>query len=82
MITWIDIGKFRGELDRLKALDPYELLGVTKENSTAEIKSAYRQKVATYHPDRIDPFIKDHGQEVIKLINTAYERIRTELDHG
>ncbi len=37
--------------DRLE--DAYKALGVTKENSDAEIKRAYRKLMSQYHPDKL-----------------------------
>jgi molecular chaperone DnaJ len=51
----------------------HELLGVPASATVAEIKAAYRKRVRAYHPDCVDPFLKGHGEEVVKLLNRAYE---------
>ena len=68
--------------DRVAALrsllgsDPYAVLGTTNAATDAEVRLAYRKKVRAYHPDRQDEFVKLHSQEVIKIVNSAYEAIR------
>lgn len=53
--------------------DYYEILGVAKTASDAEIKSAYRKMALQYHPDRN----KEAGAEdKFKEINQAYEILR------
>ena len=50
--------------------DPYEILGVNKDASEAEIKKAFRKKAQKYHPDR------SKGQDAeakFKDVNAAYE---------
>src|SRR5882762_11379966 len=51
--------------------DPYEILGVAKGASAAEIKSAFRKRAKTLHPDanRHDPKAATRFSE----LNAAYE---------
>lgn len=54
----------------MKYKDYYEILGVKKDSSEAEIKSAYRKLARKYHPD----VNKEKGaEEKFKDINEAYE---------
>lgn len=53
--------------------DPYEVLGVNKNASEAEIKKAYKELVKKYHPDKyIDNPLKELAEEKLKEINEAY----------
>ncbi|NNM74851.1 DnaJ C-terminal domain-containing protein [Enterovirga aerilata] len=65
--------------------NPYDILGVSKSASDAEIKKAFRKLAKQYHPDRNkdDPKAKDKFAEV----NTAYEILgdaekRAQFDRG
>ncbi len=51
--------------------NPYESLGVSKNASADEIKSAYRRLAKKYHPDA-NPNNKE-AEEKFKEINSAYE---------
>ena len=51
--------------------DYYNLLGVARNASEAEIKTAYRKLAMQYHPDR-NPGNKE-AEEKFRKINTAYE---------
>lgn len=53
------------------AEDYYSLLGVARNASEAEIKSAYRKLAMKYHPDR-NPGNKD-AEDTFRKINSAYE---------
>lgn len=50
--------------------DYYEVLGVKKDASESEIKSAYRKMALKYHPDRNDA---EDAEERFKEINEAYQ---------
>src|ERR671926_485654 len=65
--------------------DPYQVLGVPRTASEAEIKKAYRKLAKAHHPDRNanDPKAKDKFAEV----NSAYEILgdtgkRAQFDRG
>jgi len=54
--------------------DPYAVLGVSRGASDAEIKAAYREQVAKYHPDRHsgNP-LEELAAAKMAEINRAYE---------
>ncbi|XP_061488121.1 dnaJ homolog subfamily C member 25 [Rhineura floridana] len=61
----------------------YDVLGVSRDASKAEIARAYRQLALRYHPDRLrDPDPDGRGaesaQEKFLLIATAYETLKDE----
>lgn len=65
--------------------NPYDVLGVSRSASEAEIKKAFRKLAKTYHPDsnKDDPKAKDKFAEV----NSAYEILgdtekRAQFDRG
>src|SRR6266542_2913733 len=51
--------------------DYYEILGVGRNSSEQEIKSAYRKLAMQYHPDK-NPHSKDESTERFKEITEAY----------
>jgi curved DNA-binding protein CbpA len=76
-MRWRDINEgYQDRLAALSAMTPHERLGVPLDASPEEIKAAYIRLVKAYHPDSSDPFMIRHNQEVLKLINAAYEILR------
>ena len=64
-------------------LDPYSVLGVSRDASMDEIKKAYRSLSRKYHPDaNINNPNKDQAEEKFKQIQQAYDQIVKEKERG
>lgn len=64
-------------------VDPYEVLGVSRNATDEEIKKAYRQLSRKYHPDaNINNPNKDQAEEKFKEIQRAYDQIMKEKEYG
>ncbi|MEH2239613.1 J domain-containing protein [Nostoc sp.] len=65
--------------DDLDINHAYEILGLEPGASSAQVKRAYRQLVKIWHPDRfLDQKQKQEAEEKIKLINAAYNQLKSE----
>ena len=57
-------------------LDPYSVLGVSRDASMDEIKKAYRKLSRKYHPDaNINNPNKEQAEEMFKQVQQAYDQI-------
>lgn len=76
-MRWKDIEPgYENKLEKMSTMAPHEILGIGPDADQAEIKAAYKQLVKSYHPDRADAFMMRHDQEVLKLINAAFEKLK------
>jgi len=60
----------------MKAMDPYQVLGVSSGATDEEVKKAYRELARKYHPDNyINNPLADLASEKMKEINEAYDTV-------
>ena len=60
-------------------MNPYEILGVSRNATDEQIKEAYKELVKKYHPDRYqDNPLADLAEEKLQEINEAYDTIMNE----
>lgn len=64
-------------------LDPYRVLGVSRDASMDEIKKAYRNLSRKYHPDaNLNNPNKEEAEEKFKQVQQAYDQIVKEREQG
>ncbi len=62
-------------------IDPYAVLGVTREAGERELKQAYRRLMSQHHPDKLGDVpdeLKRRAEERAREINAAWEHIKAE----
>ena len=66
-----------------RKMDPYKILGVSRDATDDEIKKAYRSLSRKYHPDaNINNPNKAQAEEMFKRVQQAYEQIMKERQYG
>lgn len=64
-------------------MDPYKVLGVSRNAGDDEIRQAYRDLARKYHPDKyVNNPLSELAQEKMKEINEAYDAIMRERSGG
>ena len=65
----------RGSLEHGEKISWHETLGVSPDASLDEIRRAYKEKIAQYHPDRVatmGPELQEMATRLTQRINVAY----------
>lgn len=63
--------------------DPYKVLGIDRNATDDEVKTAYRKLSRKYHPDaNINNPNKEKAEEMFKLVQQAYDQIMNERKNG
>ncbi|NJN17363.1 MAG: DnaJ domain-containing protein, partial [Oscillochloris sp.] len=77
-------------MEDFEKLDYYELLGLSRDASSGEIKRAYRREIGRFHPDRYTaagPAEQEYASRRAQQINEAYRvlsnlSLRSAYDRG
>ena len=74
------------ELDSLKRLNPFQVLGLGYEAGDPEVRAAFGELTKRYHPDRYARFqsadLRSLAAEIFILIRDAYRRLGDERSRG
>jgi curved DNA-binding protein CbpA len=75
-MRWHDVRRLTASsAEALSTCTPEEILRVCEEADYIEIKAAYKRLARAYHPDVADPFLRRRNEEILKVINRAYEEL-------
>ena len=75
------VGALRQELDSLRKLNPFQILGVGYEASDEAVRAAFGELTKSYHPDRFARYESQEARkvaaEIFILIRNAYQSLNT-----
>ncbi|WP_315543388.1 TerB family tellurite resistance protein [Capnocytophaga leadbetteri] len=81
MFTTTSGSRYQQQNTQRNAPDAYNILGISRSATDAEVKQAYRNMAKKYHPDKViteDEAIKKGAEEKFKQVQQAYEQIANE----
>ena len=81
MFTTANGSRYHQQNTQRNAPDAYNILGISRNATDAEVKQAYRNMAKKYHPDKVitdDEAIKKGAEEKFKKVQQAYEQIANE----
>ena len=81
MFTTASGSRYQQQNTQRNAPDAYNILGISRSATNAEVKQAYRNMAKKYHPDKVitdDEAIKKGAEEKFKQVQQAYEQIANE----
>jgi len=81
MFTIANGSRYQQQNTQRNTPDAYNILGISRNATDAEVKQAYRNMAKKYHPDKVitdDEAIKKGAEEKFKQVQQAYEQIANE----
>ena len=81
MFTTASGSRYQEQNTQRNTPDAYNILGISRNATDAEVKQAYRNMAKKYHPDKViteDEAIKKGAEEKFKQVQQAYEQIANE----
>lgn len=74
-MRWVERKRYTDVLAAARAKSPHQILGVEPGCGLEAVRKVYLRMVKTYHPDASDPFTRAFDEEMLKIINGAYEAV-------